>query len=98
MEEPPKQTCKLLKWHKEELLELFFFKKKRDSIRDILCDTEVNTVFEFYIVYVFCEIFSQLRSDERTNLITRLGQSKSAPRYETRRSKKFCTSIYEPNN
>ena len=38
---------------------------------------------------VFREIFSQLRSDEKTNLFTRLGQSiKSTPRYETPRSRK----------
>ena len=36
---------------------------------------------------VFREIFSQLRSDEKANLITRLGQVKNTPRYETRRSK-----------
>ena len=36
----------------------------------------------------FREIFSQLRSGEKANLIIRLGQSKSTPRYETRRWKK----------
>ena len=70
------------------IIRAIFFKKKRDSIRDILRDTEVNTVFELFIVDVFREIFSQLRSDEKTNLITKLRQSKSTPRYETRRSKK----------
>ena len=69
------------------IIRAIFFKKKGDSIRDILRDTEVNTVFELFIVDVFREIFSQLRSDEKTNLITKLGQSKSTPRYETRRSK-----------
>ena len=28
MEERQKQTCKILKWHKEELLELFSLKRK----------------------------------------------------------------------
>ena len=80
------------------IIRAIFFKKKRDSIRDILRDTEVYTVFELIIVDVFWDIFSQLRSDEKTNLITRLGQSKITPRYETRRSKKrFSTSIDEPN-
>ena len=42
-----------------------------------------------FVVDVFRESFSQLRSDEKTILITRLVQSKSTPSYETRRSKKI---------
>ena len=71
------------------IIRAIFFKKKRDSIRDILRDTEVNTVFELFIVDVFRDIFSQLRSDEKTNLITMLGQSKSTPRYEPVDQKKL---------
>ena len=47
------------------IIRAIFFKEKRDSIKDILRDTEVNTVFELFIVDVFREIFSQLRSDEK---------------------------------
>ena len=88
MEERQKQTKQNIEMAQRRIIKAIFFKKKRDSIRDILRDTEGNTVFELFIVDVFREMFSQLRSDEKTNLITKLGQSKSTHRYETRRSKK----------
>ena len=53
------------KWHKGELLEPFY-SKKYDSLQNILRQTELNTVFDLFIVDVFREIFNQLRTDETT--------------------------------
>ena len=44
-----------------------FIHKKYESLEDILRITELNTIFQLFIVDVFREIFIQLRSDEITN-------------------------------
>ena len=59
------QTLKKLKWHKGELLELFY-SKKYDSLQDILRQTKLNTVFELFVLDVSREIFNQLRTNGTT--------------------------------
>ena len=56
------QNLKKLKWHKR-IIRAILFKKKYDSLQDILRQTKLNTVFELFILDVFREIFNQLRSN-----------------------------------
>ena len=45
-----------------------FFMKKHDSLQDFLRQTELNTVFEMFIVDAFREIVNQLRSNGTTKV------------------------------
>ena len=45
----PKELCRKLKKRNEQFDELFFFKKKFDSLHDLLRTNKILTVFELFI-------------------------------------------------
>ena len=50
------------------LIRAILFKKKYDSLQDVLRQTDLNTVFELFIVDVLRQIFNQLRSNATTKI------------------------------
>ena len=53
------------------IIRTIFFKRKFDNLQNILCETELNTVFELFILNVFRETFSQLTFKGTTKISKR---------------------------
>ena len=72
------------------IIRAILFKKKYDSLQDILRQTKLNTVFELFILDVFREIFNQLRSNGTTKFSKLVAETKHQ---KTRGSKKGILPI-----
>ena len=68
MGERRKRSLPKIEMAQRRIIRAILFKKKFDSLQNILHQTTLNTVFELVIQDVFREIFNQLRSNGTSKL------------------------------
>ena len=64
-----KNNLKKIEMAQRRILRAIFFKKKYDSLENILGQNKIFTVFELYLVELVKELFRQLQSQSPTNFL-----------------------------
>ena len=66
----------IIEMAQRRIIRAHFFRRKFDSLQNILPETELSTVFDVFILDVFREIFIQLRLNETTKFSKYIVDSK----------------------
>ena len=73
------------------ILRAIYFKRKFDSLENVLADNKILTVFELFMVEILKELFRQLKS-ESPRILLQINQN-SDPKFQTRWNKR---NLYTP--
>ena len=73
------------------ILRAIYFKRKSDSLENVLADNKILTVFELFMVEILKELFRQLKS-ESPRILLQINQN-SDPKFQTRWNKR---NLYTP--
>ena len=67
-----------MKLHKR-ILRAFFFKRRYESIKEIMDENKLLTVFDLYFFEMFKYLFMELRSDRKNGFLSQIYSQKSGP-------------------